>query len=177
MALTENFTPDEKDDLITLMSLSDQIFTNAELYVTWSDETVYQQITKKRYGSVYAFPLNHIQTLRKWYSVKKQLEFYEWDKLSFEEVVDKVDKVCQSLTIRLKDQDYFFGSAPCELDALVFGHLFCIFTMELPGSVSSLKEIINKYSALTKLCARIEQNFFGKIKNWKDLNKMQSFVS
>jgi metaxin len=165
LSLTENFTMHEKDDLITLMSLSEQIFTNAELYITWIDETVYNQITKSRYGSVYAFPLNIIQTWRKLYSIKKQLSFYDWEKLTFEEVVDKVDKLCESLVLKLGDKDYFFGSSPCELDALVFGHLFCIFTMELPGSVSSLKETINKYNALTSFVFRIEQNFFGKIKN------------
>lgn len=166
LSLTENFTMHEKDDLITLMSLTEQILTNAELYITWIDENVYNQITKKRYGSVYAFPLNHIQTWRKLYSVKKQLNFYDWEKLTFEEVVDKVDKLCESLVLKLGDKQYFFGENPCELDALVFGHLFCIFTcMELPGSVSSLKETINKYLPLTSFCARIEQNFFGKIKN------------
>ena len=148
------------------MSLADQILTNAELWISWKDEIVLREITKKRYGSVYSFPLNHIQTMRKRYAVLKQLNFYDWKNLTFDEVVDKVDKLCQSLVLKLKNQDYFFGSNPCELDALVFGHLFCIFTMELPASVSSLKETINKYSSLTQFCARIEKKYFGKIKNW-----------
>lgn len=147
------------------MSLVDQILTNAELYITWCNEVVLNEITKKRYGSVYAFPLNHIQNFRKRRAVQKQLNFYDWKNLAFDEVVDKVDKLCQSLVIKLQDKDYFFGMNPCELDALVFGHLFCIFTMELPASVSSLKETINKYSKLTEFCARIEKKYFGKIRN------------
>lgn len=165
MSLTENFSNDDKDDLVTHMSLVDQILTNAELYITWCNEVVLKEITKKRYGSVYAFPLNHIQTWRKRRAVLKQLNFYDWKNLTFDEVVEKVDKLCQSLVMKLKNQEYFFGNSPCELDALVFGHLFCIFTMELPVSVSSLKETINKYSALTQFCARIEKKYFGKIKN------------
>lgn len=147
------------------MSLVDSILTNAELYITWCNEVVLKEITKKRYGSVYPFPLNHIQNTRKRYAVLKQLNFYDWKNLTFDEVVDKVDKLCQSLTMKLKDKPYFFGMNPCELDALVFGHLFCIFTMELPASVSPLKETINKYSTLTQFCARIEKKYFGKIKN------------
>jgi len=163
MSLTENFSNDDKDDLVTHMSLVDQILTNAELYITWCNDVVLQEITKKRYGSVYAFPLNYIQTWRKRNAVLKQLNFYDWKNLTFDEVVEKVDKLCQSLVMKLKDQEYFFGSSPCELDALVFGHLFCIFTMELPGSVSPLKETINKYSVLTQFCARVEKKYFGKI--------------
>jgi metaxin len=151
--------------LSSLMSLVDSILTNAELYITWCNEIVLTEITKKRYGSVYPWPLNHVQTLRKRYAVLKQLNFYDWKHLTFDEVVDKVDKLCQSLVLKLKDKEYFFGNSPCELDAIVFGHLFCIFTMELPTTVSSLKETINKYSSLTQFCARIEKKYFGKIKN------------
>jgi metaxin len=147
------------------MSLVDSILTNAELYITWCNDVVLNEITKKRYGSVYPFPLNHVQNYRKRFAVLKQLNFYDWKNLTFDEVVDKVDKLCQSLVLKLKDQEYFFGINPCELDALVFGHLFCIFTMELPPSVSSLKETINKYSTLTQFIARIEKKYFGKIRN------------
>lgn len=164
ISLTENFDPDNKDDLVTYMSLADMILTNAELYVTWCDNEVLKEITKKRYGSVYPFPLNHILTWRKRHAVLKQLNFYDWRYLKFEEVVEKVDKLCSTLVTRLGNNEYFFGQNPCELDALIFGHLFCIFTMELPESVSLLKETINKYSQLTQFCSRIEKKYFGKIK-------------
>jgi metaxin len=165
MALTENFEAEDKDDLKTYMSLVDMILTNTELYISWCDELVLQEITKKRNGSVFPFPLNLIQNARKRYAVIKQLKFYDWASLSFEEVVDKVDKLCQTLVSKLGDKDYFFGANPTELDALVFGHLFCIFTMELPSSVSLLKETINKYTVLTQFCGRIEKRYYGKIKN------------
>lgn len=164
ISLTENFDADNKDDLVTYMSLADNILTNAELFITWCDDVVFSKITKKRYGSVYPFPLNHILTWRKRHAVLKQLNFYDWKYLKFEEVVEKVDKLCSTLVGRLGDNEFFFGQNPTELDALVFGHLFCIFTMELPESVSLLKETINKYSQLTAFCWRIEKKYFGKIK-------------
>lgn len=164
ISLTENFDADNKDDLVTYMSLVDMILTNAELFITWCDDVVFAEITKKRYGSVYPFPLNHVLTWRKRYAVLKQLNFYDWRYLKFEEVVEKVEKLCSTLVGRLGDNEFFFGQNPTELDALVFGHLFCIFTMELPESVSLLKETINKYSQLTAFCSRIEKRYFGKIK-------------
>ncbi|CAG9805208.1 unnamed protein product [Chironomus riparius] len=165
MSLTENFNADDKDDLVTYLSLVDMILTNAELYITWCDNTVLNEITKKRNGSVYPFPLNYIQNFRKRSAVLKQLSFYDYKNLTFEEVVDKVDKLCSTLVLKLGDKDYFFGENPTELDAMVFGHFFCIFTMELPTSVSLLKETINKYTQLTQFCGRIEKKYFGKIKN------------
>lgn len=164
LSLTENFGNDDKDDLVTYMSLADSILTNAELYITWCDENVLP-ITKKRNGVVFPFPLNHIQNLRKRRSVLKQLNFYDWKNLTFEDVVEKVDKLCQTLSMKLGEKEYFFKEGPCELDALVFGHLFCIFTMELPASVSPMKETINKYNTLTQFCGRMEKQYFGKIKS------------
>lgn len=161
MSLTEVFEKDDKDDLITYMSLVDAILTNAELYISWIDEKVLKEITYKRNGSVYPFPLNYIQNWRKRFVVLKQLSFYDWKNLTLEEVIEKVDKLCQSLSDKLGDKDYFFGTTPCELDALVFGHLFCIFTMQLPASVFALTETINKYSTLTQFCGRIEKTYFG----------------
>jgi len=162
MSLTENFSNDDKDDLITYMSLADSILTNAELYITWCDDVVLKEITYTRNGSVYPFPLNHIQNFRKRRNVLKQLSFYDWKNLTFDDVVEKVDKLCETLSMKLAEKEYFFGKNPCELDALVFGHLFCIFTMELPASVSMLKETINKYSSLTLFCSRIEKKYFLK---------------
>jgi metaxin len=163
MSLTENFESNDKDDLITYMSLADMILTNAELYISWCDEVVYRKITSTRNGSVFPFPINHVQNFRKRRAVLKQLHFYDWKNLTFEEVVEKVDKLCQTLVSKLGDKEYFFGKTPTELDALIFGHLFCIFTMELPASVSLLKETINKYSPLTQFCSRIEKKYYGKI--------------
>ena len=69
----------------------------------------------------------------------------------------QVDKLCNSLSIKLGANEYFYGNDnPCELDALVFGHLFCIFTIE--GIV--LGETINKYKNLTAFCFKMEKKFF-----------------
>lgn len=50
---------------------------------------------------------------------------------------------------------------PTELDALVFGHLFSIFTMTLPNNV--LAVTINQFKNLTKFCKNIEEKYFKKV--------------
>lgn len=53
---------------------------------------------------------------------------------------------------------FLFIYRPTELDALVFGHLFSIFTMTLPNNV--LAVTINQFKNLTKFCKNIEEKYF-----------------
>lgn len=58
----------------------------AELYLCWAHELTYQSVTKKRYGSVYPFPLNHILPWRKRQEVLSELAVYQWHKKTIEDV-------------------------------------------------------------------------------------------
>lgn len=159
--LTGDLLPEEKDDMRAHLCLVEQIFTNAEQWVSWVDREVLEKVTRARNGSVYPFPLNHIQNWRKQLAVRRQLGVAEFLKLTQEEVTDRVDKLCQSLSLRLDDKPYFYGKKPTELDALVFGHLFSIFTMTLPNNV--LAVTINKYRNLTQFCKNIEEKYFKRV--------------
>jgi len=61
----------------------------------------------------------------------------------------------------LDSSQYFFGSKPTELDAVVFGHLFTILTTPLPDN--RLKGIVQQFSNLVALCDRVERQFFEKL--------------
>ncbi|XP_058825489.1 metaxin-2-like [Topomyia yanbarensis] len=161
-SLTKNLTQDEKDDMRAYLCLVEEIFTNAEQYISWVDPEVLTKVTRVRHGCVYPFPLNHIQNWRKQWAVRRQLGIAEFLNLSLEEVVYKVDKLCHTLSMRLDNQTYFYGDNPTELDALVFGHLFSIFTLRLPNDV--LAVTINKYRNLTQFCENIEAKFYKKEK-------------
>ncbi|XP_053696603.1 metaxin-2-like [Sabethes cyaneus] len=160
LTLTEALSAEDKDDIRTYLCLVEQIFTNAEQYISWLDPKVLNEITKQRNGCVYPFPLNHIQNWRKERSVRRQLSVAEFLTLKLEEVVQRVDKLCESLSMKLGKQLYFYGDEPTELDALVFGHLFSIFTMTLPNNV--LAETINNHKNLTIFCKNVEEKYFKK---------------
>lgn len=49
---------------------------------------------------------------------------------------------------------------PCELDALVFGHVFALVTTELP--CGRLAATVKAYPELLALAARVENNYFKK---------------
>ena len=80
-----------------------------QLYMSWVDKETLNQITYKRYGSVYPFPLNHIQNWRKRRQVLRKLEVFGWSEYSREKVVKKVEKCCSTLAEKLGQHHYFYG--------------------------------------------------------------------
>lgn len=161
LSLTKNLTAEQKDDMRAHLCLVEQIFNNAEQYISWVDPEVLQKVTRQRNGYVYPFPLNHIQNWRKQIAVRRQLSVADFLNITLEEVVEKVQKLCTSLSMQLDDKQYFYGNEPTELDALVFGHLFSIFTMTLPNNV--LAVTINQFRNLTNFCKNIEEKYFTKV--------------
>uniref|UniRef100_A0AAG5DCV6 Metaxin-2 n=1 Tax=Anopheles atroparvus TaxID=41427 RepID=A0AAG5DCV6_ANOAO len=157
--LKEHLTQDKKDQVRSTCCLAENIFTVAEQHISWVDAEVRDTITKKRNGCVYPFPLNHIQNWRKEAAVKRQLSLAEKLNVGLDEVIRDVDHMCQDLSAMLGEQEYFFGDSPTELDALVFGHLFSIFTMKLPNNRLALT--INKYSNLNQFCRKIDHTYFS----------------
>lgn len=131
--LTASMDADEKNDLRAYLSLTEKIFTNAEvrifpfvgdlqfltlslvwfffrqLYICWMDRQTLEEVTYKRYGSVYPWPLNHIQNWRKRQAVVKKLKVFNWASYTNEQVVKKVRKCCAFLKEKLGDNQYFYG--------------------------------------------------------------------
>lgn len=48
--------------------------------------------------------------------------------------------------------------SPTELDAVLFGHLYAIMTIELPNT--GLHQVVMKYPNLLQYCQRIDNQFF-----------------
>ncbi|XP_050078339.1 metaxin-2 [Anopheles maculipalpis] len=149
---------ENKDVMRSFICLAEHIFTNAEQYVSWIDPEIRDTVTKKRNGCVFPFPLNYVQNWRKEGAVRRQLNLADHLNISLEKMIAEVDKLCQNLSDLLGDKQYFFGNNPTELDALVFGHLYSIFTMKLPNNVLALT--IHKYSNLNQFCLNIDQTYF-----------------
>ncbi|XP_053672524.1 metaxin-2-like [Anopheles nili] len=164
-SLNASLLPEDKDLLRSSLCLAEHIFTNAEQYISWMDQEVRNTVTLKRNGCVYPFPLNHIQNWRKEAAVKRQLRMADYLNVSLEKVIADVEHLCQDLSDRLGTNRYFFGNGPTELDALVFGHLYSIFTMKLPNNLLALT--INKYSNLNTFCRHIDEKYYSVKENPK----------
>ncbi|CAH1979633.1 unnamed protein product [Acanthoscelides obtectus] len=160
ITLTEKLDNEQKADMRAFMSLIHNVIENAELYICWVDKETYNEVTSVRHGSVYPWPLNHIQNWEKRSQVIKKLKALDWYNKTLEDVFSEVETCCEALNTRLDGKPYFFEEGPTELDALVFGHLFTILTTPLPRS--DLANTVRNYPKLIELVQRIEKEYFKK---------------
>lgn len=161
-AIGQWLNEDEKFDLHSYVSLVENIFTNAELYISFLDDDVYKTVTEPRNGCVFPWPLNTIQNIRKRRHVLKHLKVYQWSDMSMKDVLEKVDMCCETLTTKLEANGgaFFYGNEPTELDAIVFGHVFTIITTTLPNN--QLAHRILSFKKLVEFCQNIDSKFFQK---------------
>ncbi|XP_043280264.1 metaxin-2-like isoform X2 [Venturia canescens] len=157
--LSQDLTDLEKADMRAYISLINNGLVNAEQYICWIDPLTLNEVTKKRHGSVYPWPLNHIINWERERQITKRLKVLGWANKTLDEVYAEVKMCCTALTERLDKKPYFYGDkGPTELDALVFGHLFTILTTPLDDN--KLAEIVKSFPDLVDLCRRIEKSFF-----------------
>jgi len=161
ISLTDNLDNSQKADMRAYMSLVNNVMGNAELYLTWKDQVVLNEVTVPRHSSVHPWPLNLCLTWLKKRQVIKKLSALGWSSKSLDDVYSEVETCCKALSQRLDSATYFFGSKPTELDALVFGHLFTILTTPLPDN--RLKATVQQFGNLVKLCDTIERDYFEKL--------------
>lgn len=156
--LSQDLSETEKSDLRAYCSMVSRILGNAEKYLSWMMDTIAVEVTQPRVGAVHPWPLNWMIPMMKKCEVKSQLKSLGWANKSLEEVLNEIKSCCQALSERLEQQKYFFGDQPTELDALVFGHLFSLLTIQLPtvDIAADIKEFVN----LTEFCQRIEAKYF-----------------
>ncbi|KAG8195296.1 hypothetical protein JTE90_028444 [Oedothorax gibbosus] len=161
-----------KADMKAYMSLVNIVLRNAELYVSWCDNTTLQEVTKPRFTAFLPWPINNVVCWQTKNDVKKRLKAADWHTKSLEDVYEMVDNCCHALSERLGTFKYFFGDKPTELDAVVFGHLFAVLTTPLPDN--KLCTIIREYQNLVDLCQNIDVNYFQKhAEDSTDIRHMQ----
>ncbi|XP_072937552.1 metaxin-2 isoform X2 [Epargyreus clarus] len=152
-------TAEQRAEMRAYMSLVSNVLVNAELYISWVDTETFNAVTRVRNASVYPWPLGWLQTRAKRNNVIKRLKALHWHDKTLEQVLADVEQCCNSLSQRLGDKDYFFGT-PTELDALVFGHVFTIITTRLP--CRKLAETVRRYDSLVALAKRIDEQYFKR---------------
>ncbi|XP_034951653.1 metaxin-2-like [Chelonus insularis] len=174
-SLSNELSSEEKYDMRAYMSLINNGLANAEQYICWVDPATLE-ITKRRHGSVYPWPLNHILNWQKQRQVIKKLKVLSLYNKTLDEIYQDVKICCTALSKRLENKPYFYGDkGPTELDALVFGHLFTIITTPIPGC--KLGEIVKNFPDLVDLCKRIETSFFSSLRTFGSINYDKLFTT
>ncbi|XP_028178156.1 uncharacterized protein LOC114365717, partial [Ostrinia furnacalis] len=140
VSLCARLPAEEKAEMRAYMSLITNVLVNAELYISWLDDETFNAVTKVRNSSVYPWPLGWIQTRAKRNAVAKRLKALHWHDKSLEQVLADVEQCCNSLSQRLGERDYFFGT-PTPLDALVYGHVRALLSAAGPKAALMIKPI------------------------------------
>jgi metaxin len=162
-SLNQHLTDEQRADMKAYMMMIHNVFVTSQLYILWYDKETREMVTNPRYGSYYKWPLNKLLPLRKYYEVAQLLHSKGWANKSKDEVYDEISLCCQSLSEKLGNQQFFFGSKPTELDALIFGHLFTALTTTLPSD--RLAEAVRNCANLTDFCRRIHDAYFSDSHN------------
>ncbi|KAI9579344.1 hypothetical protein GQX74_004816 [Glossina fuscipes] len=159
-ALENWMKKDEKLEMRSYLSLAENVFTLAELYISFMVKDVYDKFTAPRNGCVHPWPLNKIQNFIKLRRAKELLKIYQWKDMKINEVTAKVRKCCEILQSKLEESSgiYFYGEEPCALDAMVFGHLFSVLRSNLPNT--ALQSTVRQFKLLVQLCHFIDKEYF-----------------
>ncbi|ESO00655.1 hypothetical protein HELRODRAFT_82800, partial [Helobdella robusta] len=160
-SLSGGLTSEQFADVKSYITLTKSTLNNVLLYVMWVHEDNYNMITKQRSGFGYSWPLYKILPWRKRKQVVRLLKEDGWINKSLDQVYAELDKCLQALSNKLGTEEFFFGSKPTELDALVFGYLFTILTTTLIDS--QLLEKLKKYENLTEFCQNIHNLYFKNV--------------
>nr|CAH7767848.1 unnamed protein product [Callosobruchus chinensis] len=156
--LTDRLNNEQRADMRAFMSLIHNVIENAELHVCWVDKQTYNEVTSRRHGSVYPWPLNHVLNWEKRRQVVKKLKALDWYNKTLDDVFAELEACCEALNTRLGGKGYFFEEGPTELDALAFGHLLAILKTPLPRS--DLADSVMKYPQLVDFVQRMEREYF-----------------
>ncbi|TDG40238.1 hypothetical protein AWZ03_013338 [Drosophila navojoa] len=145
---------EEREDMRAEVAYVENTFTLAELHQCYKESPIYVEHTQPRIGSAHPWPLSSIRRREKCAEALRLLRVYQWDKLNTRDVQAQLQQCCQLLSDKLEAREsnsklsanYLYGQQPCELDALVFGHVASILSSQLASPM--LGDTVRAYPRL-----------------------------
>ncbi|KAI8033179.1 metaxin-2 [Drosophila gunungcola] len=161
-AVNDWMSEDQREDVRCLVTYVENVLTLAELHMSFVDSGNYQLYTAPRIEAAHPWPLGLIRRLAKQREARRILKVYQWQDMDNDQVLHEVGLCVDALVAQLEEhqpEGFLCGQRPCQLDALVFGHMAAIATTQLPNM--ELAEILATYPRLMAHCRRIDERFFG----------------
>lgn len=132
-------------------------------YVWWVDSKNYLEMSRPWYAKALPFPLNYFYPGRYERHAKDMMEtLYEcpWDDMAVETgVYGEAEKCLTTLSVRLGESEFFFGTHPTSLDATVYAYLAPL--LKAPFLNAALQNHLKACSNLVKFVVRISQRYFS----------------
>ncbi|KAK3924366.1 Metaxin-1 [Frankliniella fusca] len=155
-------TPLQKSECYAINKLLEGKLHPAILYTWWVDETNYIELTRPWYASVLPLPFNYYYPGRYERDAKKYVEtmFIEDEDQSVIEthLLSDAEKCLTSLSVRLGDENYFFGKSPTSLDAIVYSYLAPL--VKVPFQQCALQNHLKACPNLMAFVGRISRGYF-----------------
>ncbi|KAK6179201.1 hypothetical protein SNE40_011616 [Patella caerulea] len=150
-------------DAVAFSSMLEEKLLPAILHLWWIDGKTFVDFTRPWYTKVLPFPLNFFIPGQKQKQASLRVSLTKGgtnvSDTELEAKIYKEAKECMNLlAYRLGKQEYFFGSTPSSLDALVFGYLAPILKAPLPNN--QLQNHLKMCDNLCSLCNRILLRYF-----------------
>ncbi|KAK7869943.1 hypothetical protein R5R35_013720 [Gryllus longicercus] len=156
-------TPKQCAESVAFSHLLSERLHPALQYVWWVDRKNYLELSRPWYAKSLPFPYNYYYPGRYERDAKKIMEtLYEvcWDDPVVETGVHaEAEKCLTALSIRLGEEEFFFGSHPSTLDATVYAYLAPL--LKAPFLNAALQNHLKACSNLVRFVVRISQRYFA----------------
>ncbi|XP_030382347.1 metaxin-2 [Scaptodrosophila lebanonensis] len=149
---------EQRDDMRSVVSYVENTFSLAELHMSFVDDQIYKLYTAPRTTNTNPWPLSTMLRHTRRRQAIQLLKVYQWQDMDEAAVLDQLAGCCELLCDNhLNDKGFLCGNKPCELDALVYGHVSTVLTTQLPNK--SLARELQYFEPLVSLCQRVADEF------------------
>ncbi|XP_017092956.2 metaxin-2 [Drosophila bipectinata] len=155
-------TEEQRDEMHCLVNYVENVFSLAEIHFSFVDTLNYQLYTGPRSGAAHPWPLCLIRRYAKQREATRLLKVYQWESLDPDQVLHEVSSCCSALVSKLEENEtgsrFFFGPRPCQLDALVFGHVAAILSTWMPNM--EMADLLYGFPRIIGHCRRLDNSLF-----------------
>ncbi|KAK2160555.1 hypothetical protein NP493_1636g00014 [Ridgeia piscesae] len=158
-----SLTGRQSADILAFAALIEDKLMPALDYMWWVETKTYVDLTRPWYVKALPFLLKLYLPSARQRATENRARFCKGHELmsdtDLENKLYKEAKECMNLlSIKLGENNYFFGSTPSSLDALVFGALAPL--LKVPFPVTILRNHLKGCTNLWNHCQRILDNYF-----------------
>lgn len=168
-------SPKERADAMAYRIMLEEKVQPALQYIWWLDKKNLEELVRPWYANALSFPFNFYYP-KKWENRAKDLmaSLYPTENESAiieTKVYSEAQKCLTILSARLGSSEYFFGSSPSILDAIVYSYLAPLLKMPLANA--ALQNHAKNCPNLLEFTARVSQRFFVSEQRDYETTKMK----
>lgn len=158
-SLGAELSAEQHSSMRATISLIRQRLYTATLSEVWCNDVNFNSVGVGKIMAVrYSWPLSWLIGWQTRFQVRNTV-LNAGRVRSIETVVSDADNAYKCLKLLLRDQRFFFGDSPSELDAYAFGHLAFVLDAELIES--PLRQLLVKHEKLVAYVRRIQEQYFS----------------